>query len=226
MLWLREHEPQNYARVRRLLLPKDYIRLLLTGESASDASDAAGTLLLDLDRRDWSDELLAALEIPRDWLPRVYEGPQVTGRLRQAVAEELGLPAGLPVIAGGGDNAAAAVGTGIVREGVISSSIGTSGVLFAHSDAIRLDPQGRLHSFCHAVPGAYHLMAVTLSAGGAYQWFRNTLRALDETLDYARAHAGSPPIRPLVRKGCFLRRTYRASEHRTATLWRAVRLLA
>lgn len=186
VLWLREHEPEHYARVRRLLLPKDYIRLLLTGEAASDASDAAGTLLLDLERRDWSDELLGALEIPRAWLPRVYEGPQVTGRLRSELADELGLPAGLPVIAGGGDNAAAAIGTGVVREGLISSSIGTSGVLFAHSDAIRLDPQGRLHTFCHAVPGAYHLMAVTLSAGGAYQWLRNTLRALDDTLDYAR----------------------------------------
>jgi len=186
VLWLRQHEPANYARLRRLLLPKDYIRLLLTGQAASDASDAAGTLLLDLARRDWSDELLTALQIRRAWLPQVYEGPEITGRLRQPVADELGLPAGLPVIAGGGDNAAAAVGTGVVREGVISSSIGTSGVLFAHSDAIRLDPQGRLHSFCHAVPGAYHLMAVTLSAGGAYQWLRNTLRDLDRTLDYTR----------------------------------------
>jgi xylulokinase len=176
VLWLREHEPENYTRVRHLLLPKDYIRLRLTGEYASDASDAAGTLLLDLGQRDWSDGILAALDIPRSWLPRVYEGPEVTGRLRSGVAEELGLPANLPVIAGGGDNAAAAIGTGIIREGVISSSIGTSGVLFAHSDTIRLDPQGRLHTFCHAVPGAYHLMAVTLSAGGSFQWFRNTLQ--------------------------------------------------
>jgi len=187
VLWLREHEPQLYARVRRLLLPKDYIRLLLTGEYASDASDAAGTLLLDLRQRDWSDALLQILEIPREWLPRVYEGPEVTGRLRPELAAELGLPAGLPVIAGGGDNAAAAVGTGIIRDGAISASIGTSGVLFAHSDAIRLDPEGRLHTFCHAVPGAYHLMAVTLSAGGAFQWLRNTLRAVatrDPALDY------------------------------------------
>lgn len=177
VLWLREHEPENYARLRRLLLPKDYIRLMLTGESATDASDAAGTLLLDLRARDWSDDLLSALDIPRAWLPRVYEGPDVTGTVRREVADELGLPADLPVIAGGGDNAAAAIGTGIIRDGVISASIGTSGVLFAHSDAIRLDPQGRLHTFCHAVPGAYHLMAVTLSAGGALQWLRNALRA-------------------------------------------------
>jgi xylulokinase len=184
VLWLRQHEPEHFARVRRLLLPKDFIRLKLTGEYASDASDAAGTLLLDLKQRDWSDEILQALEIPREWLPRVYEGPEVTGRLRQEVAEELGLPVGLPVVAGGGDNAAAAIGTGIIKDGVISSSLGTSGVLFAHSDAIRLDPEGRLHAFCHSVPGAYHLMAVTLSAGGAFQWLRNTLRELQPDVSY------------------------------------------
>ncbi len=178
VLWLRQHEPEHYARVRRLLLPKDYIRLLLTGEYASDASDAAGTLLLDLQRRDWSDTILDALDIPRAWLPRVYEGPDVTGRLRAEVADALRLPANLPVVAGGGDNAAAAIGTGIICEGAISASIGTSGVLFAHSDTIRFDPQGRLHTFCHAAPGTYHLMAVTLSAGGSFQWLRNTLRTL------------------------------------------------
>jgi xylulokinase len=176
ILWLRNHEPENYARLARVLLPKDYVRLLLTGVAATDASDAAGTLLLDLRARDWSDEILGALAIPRAWLPQVVEGPDVTGGLLPAVAAELELPAGLPVIAGGGDNAAAAIGTGIVRAGVISSSIGTSGVLFAHADDIALDPQGRLHTFCHAVPGKYHLMAVTLSAGGSFQWFRNTLR--------------------------------------------------
>ena len=175
ILWLRNHEPANYARVAQVLLPKDYIRLMLTGERASDASDAAGTLLLDLRSRDWSDEILEKLEIPREWLPPVYEGPQVAGRLRPEVAADLGLPAGLPVAAGGGDNAAAAIGTGIVRAGVVSSSIGTSGVIFAHSDAIALDPQGRLHTFCHDVPGQYHLMAVTLAAGGSFQWFRRML---------------------------------------------------
>ena len=175
VLWLREHEPEAYRRLARLLLPKDYIRYQLTGELATDVSDAAGTLLLDLHARDWSAEILDALEIPQAWLPRVYEGPQVTGRLRDAVAAELGLPAGLPVIAGGGDNAAAAVGNGVIREGSLTSSIGTSGVLFAHSDTIRLDPQGRLHTFCHAVPGAYHLMAVTLSAGGSLSWLRDVL---------------------------------------------------
>jgi xylulokinase len=176
IVWLRNNEPEQYARVRRVLLPKDYIRLLLTGDAATDAADAAGTLLLDLRTRDWSDEILGALQIPRGWLPRVFEGPEVTGQLRPQVAADLGLPEGLPVIAGGGDNAAAAIGTGVVRAGVVSSSLGTSGVLFAHSDAIALDPQGRLHTFCHSVPGKYHMMAVTLSAAGSFQWLRNTLR--------------------------------------------------
>lgn len=175
VLWLREHEPEAYRRMACLLLPKDYIRFQLTGARASDVSDAAGTLLLDLAARDWSDEILAALAIPRAWLPQVYEGPEVTGRLRDELAAELGLPRGLPVVAGGGDNAAAAVGNGVIREGSITSSIGTSGVLFAHSDTIRLDPQGRLHTFCHAVPDAYHLMAVTLAAGGSLRWLRDTL---------------------------------------------------
>lgn len=175
VLWLREHEPDAYQRLAHLLLPKDYIRLMLTGEHATDASDAAGTLLLDLAARDWSTTILDILGISRAWLPQVYEGPEVTGRLRDDVALALGLPQGLPVIAGGGDNAAAAVGNGIIREGNITSSIGTSGVLFAHSDTIRLDPEGRLHTFCHAVPGAYHLMAVTLAAGGSLRWLRDTL---------------------------------------------------
>lgn len=184
ILWLRNHEPEHFARVARVLLPKDYIRFLLTGVAATDASDAAGTLLLDLHTRDWSDTLLDALAIPRAWLPRVMEGPQITGELLPDIAAMLGLSAGIPVIAGGGDNAAAAVGTGIVRTGVISSSIGTSGVLFAHTEEIAIDPQGRLHTFCHAVPNHYHLMAVTLSAGGAFQWFRTLLRPLDAALNY------------------------------------------
>ena len=177
ILWLRNHEPGHYARLAQVLLPKDYIRLKLTGVSATDASDAAGTLLLDLRTRNYSEEILAALDVPRAWLPKVYEGPQVTGTLLPAIAIELGLPAGLPVVAGGGDNAAAAIGTGVVRRGVVSSSIGTSGVVFAHADEIALDPQGRLHTFCHAVPGKYHLMAVTLAAGGSFRWLRDTVAA-------------------------------------------------
>ncbi len=197
ILWLRNQEPGNYARLARVLLPKDYIRLKLSGIAATDASDAAGTLLLDLRTRNWSTAILGLLNIPNEWLPTVAEGPHVTGGLLSDIAAELGLPSGLPIIAGGGDNAAAAVGTGIVRQGVISSSIGTSGVLFAHADQITLDPQGRLHSFCHAVPDKYHLMAVTLAAGGSLQWFRNTLRQLgvsDLSYDTLSSLAAEVPI--------------------------------
>jgi xylulokinase len=125
-------------------------------------------------QRDWSEEILDALEIPRAWMPEVYEGPEESWRLRKDVAAELGLTPGVPIAAGGRDNAAAAVGTGIVREGLLSSSVGTSGVLFAHTDGFSPDPSGRLHAFCHAVPGAYHLMGVTLSAGGSLAWWRET----------------------------------------------------
>jgi xylulokinase len=175
IVWLREEEPENYGRISRVLLPKDYVRLLLTGEYATDASDASGTLLLDVRARDWSAEILDALQIPREWMPEVYEGPENTGALREDVAGDLGLPSGIPVAAGGGDNAAAAVGTGIVGRGLVNSSVGTSGVLFAHANEFDPDPSGRLHAFCHAVPGAYHLMGVTLSAGGSLSWWRETL---------------------------------------------------
>jgi len=131
---------------------------------------------LDLRKRNWSGEILQALEIPLGWLPRVYESSQISGKLLPEIAGLIGLPAGIPVIAGGGDNAAAAVGTGIVRRGLVSSSIGTSGVIFAHSDEITLDPKGRLHTFCHTVPGKYHLMAVTLSAGNSFRWLRDTFQ--------------------------------------------------
>jgi xylulokinase len=171
IVWLRDEETESYSRVSQVLLPKDYVRSKLTGGYATDASDAAGTLLLNVRERDWSPEILDSLEIPREWMPEVYEGPESTGQLREEVAEEVGLPPGIPVVAGGGDNAAAAVGTGIVREGLVSSSIGTSGVLFAYTDGFSPDPTGRLHAFCHAVPGAYHLMGVTLSAGGSLQWW-------------------------------------------------------
>jgi xylulokinase len=175
VLWLRHHEPEAYARVRSLLLPKDFLRFRLTGARASDASDAAGTLLLDLAARDWSDEILAALEIPREWLPRVYEGPEVTGKLSAAGAAATGLPEGLPVIAGGGDNAAAAVGCGVVRAGTGFASLGTSGVVFVPSETLEIDPTGALHAFCHAVPGQYHLMGVILSAGGSLRWYRDVI---------------------------------------------------
>ena len=197
VLWVREHEREVYRRLARLLLPKDYIRYRLTGELATDVSDAAGTLLLDLNARDWSDEILQALEIPRAWLPKVFEGPAVTGRLGDELAAELRVPRGLPVIAGGGDNAAAAVGNGVIREGSITSSVGTSGVLFAHSDTVRLDPQGRLHTFCHAVPDAYHLMAVTLAAGGSLRWLRDTLAGANgSALSYDQLAAEAEAVPP------------------------------
>ena len=186
IVWLREEEPENYGRLSRVLLPKDYVRLRLTGEYATDASDAAGTLLLDMQARDWSGEVLNALEISHDLMTRVYEGPENTGALRKEVAEKLGLPPGIPVAAGGGDNAAAAVGTGIVGPGLVNSSVGTSGVLFAHAGEFNPDPSGRLHAFCHAVPGAYHLMGVTLSAGGSLSWWRETLGGdFDELVEAA-----------------------------------------
>jgi xylulokinase len=175
ILWLRDEEPAAFERVASVLLPKDYIRLRLTGERATDASDASGTLLLDLRERKWSREILDALEIPAGWLPGVFEGPEQTGHVRPDIASELGLHHQLPVAAGGSDNAAAAVGNGVVREGLASCSIGTSGVLFAHSDALAPDPSGRLHAFCHAVPERYHLMGVTLAAGGALRWWRDLL---------------------------------------------------
>ena len=181
IVWLRNHEPANFARLAHVLLPKDYIRLLMSGVAAADVADGAGTLLVDLRKRDYSAEILQKLEINREWLPTLYEGPAVTGHLKADVAAALGLKAGLPIIAGGGDNSAAAIGTGIVKAGAVSSSIGTSGVVFAHSDTIALDPHGRLHTFCHSVPGAWHMMAVTLSAGGAFGWLRNTLRQTGAT---------------------------------------------
>ncbi len=179
ILWLRDKEPTAYKRVASVLLPKDYVRLRLTGERATDASDASGTLLLDLKERTWSVEILDALEIPVGWLPRVFEGPDRTGQVRPKISSELGLPHQLPVAAGGGDNAAAAIGNGIIRDGLASCSIGTSGVLFAHSDTLARDPSGRLHAFCHAVPDRYHLMGVTLSAGGALRWWRDLVGRAD-----------------------------------------------
>ena len=182
IVWLRDEEPENYEKVSKVLLPKDYVRLLLTGEYATDASDASGTLLLDVGERDWSPEILDSLELPSEWMPKVYEGPENTGELRQEVAEDVGLSAGIPVAAGGGDNAAAAVGVGVVEAGLVSSSVGTSGVLFAHADEFNPDPSGRLHAFCHAVPGTYHLMGVTLSAGGSLSWWRDALSSDYEEL--------------------------------------------
>lgn len=175
ILWLRDNEPAVYEKVCKILLPKDYIRLELTGEFATDVADASGTLLFDVRNRTWHRELMSLLDIPADFMPRAFEGPEITGALKPDVASATGLPPGIPVIAGGGDQAAGGVGCGIVRSGVISSTVGTSGVVFAFADEISLDPQGRVHTFCHSVPGKWHVMGVMLSAGGSLRWFRDAL---------------------------------------------------
>src|SRR5579871_5131028 len=173
IVWLRNNEAQTYAQVRKVLLPKDYIRLRLTGEYATEVSDASGTALFDVRHRRWSDEMLDAIGIPRDWMPRSFESPEVSGRITEAAAAATGLAPGTPVVGGGGDQAAGAVGNGIVETGIVSSTVGTSGVVFAFSDAPTVDPGLRLHTFCHAVPGKWHLMGVMLSAGGSLQWYRD-----------------------------------------------------
>ncbi|MFN7735135.1 MAG: xylulokinase [Pirellula sp.] len=175
LLWLRNHEPKNYDSLKYLLLPKDEIRRRLTGELATDASDASGMLLLDVCKRKWSTELLGKLDIDPAILARVYESEQVTGTLRSDVAAELGLSTDCKVVAGAGDCAAGAVGNGIVRQGILTASLGTSGVVFCHSDTPQYDAAGRLHTFCHAVHGKWHMMGVTLSAAGSLQWFASQL---------------------------------------------------
>jgi xylulokinase len=167
ILWLRRHEPDVYSRISRILLPKDYIRLRLTGEHAIDVSDASGTLLFDVANRRWSEEVTEALEIPRSWLPPALESSEISGQTKQ----------GVPVAAGAGDQAAGALGVGVDRPGPLSLVLGTSGVVFAALPAYAAEPQARVHVFCHAVPGAWHAMGVMLSAAGSMQWFRDTLAA-------------------------------------------------
>jgi xylulokinase len=175
ILWVREHEPKVYERTRHILLPKDYIRYRMTGDYATEVSDASGTLLLDVVHRTWSDRLLGLLEIDKGLLPRLHESPEVTGSLHKEAARTLGLAAGIPVVGGGGDQAAGAVGNGIVSSGVVSATLGTSGVVFAHADQPTRDPQGRVHTMCHAVPGKWCVFGCMLSAGGSFQWLRNQL---------------------------------------------------
>jgi xylulokinase len=175
ILWVQENEPQVYARTRHVLLPKDYIRYMLTGDYAMDKADGSGTVLFDLKQRTWSSEVLAALGIPASWMPPTFEGPQFTGRVTPAAAAATGLKAGTPVAAGGGDQAAGAVGVGAVEPGVVGLAVGTSGVVFATTPSALIEPEGRLHAFCHAVPGMWHFMGVMLSAAGSLQWYRDTL---------------------------------------------------
>ncbi len=173
IMWVKKHEPENFKRCRHILLPKDYIRFMLTGEFATDVSDASGMQLLDVGKRRWSDEVLKKLGIDEDLLAKVYESPEVTGYVNEKAAKACGLTNGIPVAAGAGDNAAAAIGTGVCENGKAFTTIGTSGVVFAHTDKMIFDKQGRIHTFCCAVPGAWHVMGVTQAAGLSLSWFRN-----------------------------------------------------
>ncbi|SHK92273.1 xylulokinase [Selenomonas ruminantium] len=181
ILWVRNHEPENYRRCRHILLPKDYVRFCMTGDYATEVSDASGMQLLDVPKRQWSDEILEKLDIDKDLLPKVYESPEATGHISAEFAQLTGLTTDCVVAGGAGDNAAAAVGTGVVEDGKAFTTIGTSGVVFAHTSSPRIDPQGRVHTFCCAVPGCWHVMGVTQAAGLSLKWFRENLA---ENMDY------------------------------------------
>jgi xylulokinase len=188
ILWVQENEPEIYARARHVLLPKDYIRYKLTEEFAMDRAGGSGTILFDLKQRTWSDEILAALDIPAEWLPPTYEGPQITGGISAEAAAETGLNPGTPVVGGAGDQAAQAVGVGAVEPGIIALTLGTSGVVFAPTESALIEPEGRLHAFCHALPDRWHFMGVMLSAAGSLQWHRDTIApgmSFDQLVDEA-----------------------------------------
>ena len=192
IVWVKNHEPEIFARTRHILLPKDYVRLKLTGALAMDKADGSGTILFDLKARNWSPEILNALGIPSEWMPRTFEGHEVTGEVSSQAAEATGLRAGTPVVAGGGDQAAQAVGVGAVRPGIVALTLGTSGVVFATTESCLIEPEGRLHAFCHALPNRWHLMGVMLSAAGSLQWYRDTLAA-DTSFDELMAEAAAAP---------------------------------
>ncbi|MBE5768410.1 MAG: xylulokinase [Clostridiales bacterium] len=174
VLWVRKHQPEIYAKCRHILLPKDYVRYMLTGDFATEVSDASGMQMLDVPNRCWSDELLEKLDIDKSMLAKVYESCEVTGHVSAEAAALTGLSDQTLVVGGAGDNAAAAVGTGVVEDGKAFTTIGTSGVVFAHTDSLAIDPKGRVHTFCCAVPGAWHVMGVTQAAGLSLKWFRDT----------------------------------------------------
>ena len=193
LLWVRAHEPEAWARVTGVMLPKDYLRLQLTGERAVDKADGAGTLLFDLAARDWSPEVLAALDLDAGLFPPTFEGPDVTGRVTPAAATATGLREGTPVVAGGGDQSANAVGVGAIGPGIVALSLGTSGVVFAATDRPIVEPAGRVHAFCHALPDRWHLMSVMLSAAGSLRWFRDALAPGVEFGALVEAAADVPP---------------------------------
>ncbi len=192
ILWVRNHEPDVYSRVAQVLLPKDYVRYRLTGEFAIDRAGGSGTILFDLAARDWSADIVAALEISPEWLPPTFEGPEVTGVVTQQAAAVTGLLPGTPVVAGGGDQAANGVGVGAVVPGVVAMSVGTSGVVFASAGRPVVEPQGRLHAFCHAVPNTWHLMGVMLSAAGSFKWFRDEIATGSTYAELDAAAVGVP----------------------------------
>lgn len=188
ILWVRDNEPDVYAKCAHILLPKDYIRYKLTGDYATDLAGAAGTSLLNVAERQWSQEVIDALDIPREWLPKVHEGSEKTGEISDDTARQTGLKEGTPVFGGGGDQAAGAVGMGCVTPDKIGVTVGTSGVVFAPLSAYAYEPEGRLHAFCHSVPGQWHFMGVMLSAAGSLQWYKDTL-APDISFDDLLAEA-------------------------------------
>lgn len=192
ILWVQEHEPEVWQQVRHILLPKDYVRYRLTGSFACDVADGAGTILFDLKARTWSPEMLAQLNIPAEYLPATHEGPDITGYLSHDAAAATDLPVGIPVIAGGGDQAAQAVGVGAVQPGIVALTLGTSGVVFATTGGPYIEPEGRLHAFCHSVPGRWHFMGVMLSAAGSLRWYRDTM-APGEGFDELLAPAAAVP---------------------------------
>ena len=193
ILWVQEEEPELYAKIRHILLPKDFVRFKLTGEFATDKAGAAGTLLFDIAARNWSTEVLDALGVDASLLPQTFEGTAVTGRVSEEASRLTGVPAGIPVVGGGGDQAAQAVGVGAVREGVVALTLGTSGVIFASSDQPSIESDGRLHAFCHAVPGRWHMMGVMLSAAGSFRWYRDTVAPEESFETLANEVATVPP---------------------------------
>ena len=193
IVWVQEEEPEIYKKVSQILLPKDYVRYRLTGEYATDKAGAAGTLLFDIARRTWSDDVVEALNIAPSTLPPTYEGNEITGHVSKEAAALTGLPEGIPVVGGGGDQAAQAVGVGAITEGVVALTLGTSGVVFASSNEPFIEPDGRLHAFCHAVPGRWHMMGVMLSAAGSFRWFRDAVASEISFEHLANEVADVPP---------------------------------
>jgi|SRR5579864_1650287 len=200
LLWVRDNEPQIWKRFRRVLLPKDYVRLRMSGEHAMDVAEASGTLMLDVAHRRWSDEMMSAVVLPMNCLPKLYESPEICARISDKGAAHIGLKPGTPIVAGAGDQAGGAVGMGIVRAGAVSATIGTSGVVFAATDCPAMDVKGRVHTFCHAVPGRWHVMGVTQAAGLSFHWLRALLKnsanlSYDElTREAATVPAGSDGV--------------------------------